>query len=1482
MNPIRTLVLTLALLAAGAAAQTLYFYPPDDPKWIAGRAYISQGDKKSAVALKLDSTKCGWYKATVPASSDLRKYAQFWLGAPGKDRIGPKGRMSTDFESVEDFDENGGVFKLGDIFSNNGNNIYFVADELDPNDPNAGWYDKFPDIEDQSRCQFELAAFIYDTDMSVHPDFSCGEYGMGTDQGNGPNTYANCQLKAPFSTVDAYTKGGNLKPKCLGVQRNIVKDELGEDRKIKYNASGDKNSCWTSEDWFDKAFKATDGVTVERCYNMPFKQVKTGASAGSFEFDSDSLLNANNRLVGGFFPLLLTNRDGGDYSKCANCDAKRPAQSFAPLVKYVSKEQFDDYTPLQNDFSDGDTPARGVIVPTLTAAQNRDKSVWNWGDQSESPHNSASETRSGLSWYLHGSTAIKGEDYAAANLFFCFESHADFYYDPEQVFRFSGDDDIWVYINRKRVIDLGGNHLAAPGKVVLKDKASELGLEEGELYPIDIFFCDRRTGMSNVRVSTNMYIAQKSNFFTKPESKENYMCANIQKGADCASKMSGNQTGGKEMCGPQLIGEGYGVDFYMIQRGSKDTIWLSEIPKGAKGKRGECNGTGNTFSCYGGIKVDKAVYSCGDRFQCKGNATAIGKLVNLAGSFNVYARLTENGVVVPGSKPVLLDNFKTVTNTRIVWGELESEYDSKKVTLKDAYGGTTTENQSIIVGKRTPIYISAGAGWVDDSHKVFTFDNDPESAGRDYAVQVTGGKGLTLYKNKEGSEKKSNGTIPADGIDTIWVEGDYTLDNAEFSLNVVSESADAPSLKLTVYQPKLRFADSTFKNLIDNPKGYTRWTNGNPEPPFVGRVLDMYIVAWDDKRNEICSHCEFVLGEKGSSEGDCSDKVKGKGDNIVLSSGRPTIKDGQLKIGIHGSEDTGGSGCTASWEIYSQDSKGTTVKWTELRFKEPPVPVPLESYIADRNGDGIGDSVTIKFSKSLSSGDSLLPIVLGIVWDTKGKDTVYYHLSGHDLKNLLDENYVKSNYNSSFFKNNRDYWSVEGHQVKDSTIIITRNRDNSDDAKFSKGVVTFAIGPQVLSHTAAADCQQGKDCPVSYGEYVGTLQDRISPIVVAAKYNYDKDNSKSCDDPAGSGCYEKLTVSLSEPVSGAEGISADDYKIPFSYCFISQGTSCPGVDDNDRFRQGYDNNDWKWEIAEAAKRARYNNKDEARGDSVADLAYYSFRLPSGGTSKMPKAGDWIRLNKEKSVLVDAEGNPFNPKERGISIDGTNPVKDEQIKVTVVDPEKPPLGGMLENPNEVLSGDRDHWLSEAAIKEQNNNGDNKLFKDGNVAEFLPVPKEGDYSNPDSIKIFYPGSVGTVFKISDDLNNAVSKFKEECEGCDIKNMSTEDIAKRLTIRASAYYHTNLGDYTAHRSSVKANCTDPIFQYKNRGGNCLTNFYNYYLAWDLRANNGRFVGAGAYVGVTKFYVELEYDQGGSKKTKKFNVDDRIEMYGARRKAK
>ena len=55
------------------------------------------------------------------------------------------------------------------------------------------------------------------------------------------------------------------------------------------------------------------------------------------------------------------------------------------------------------------------------------------------------------------------------NFSFTFELHTTFTYQPGQNFTFIGDDDVWVYVNGTKVIDLGGVHSAQTGNVLLFD-----------------------------------------------------------------------------------------------------------------------------------------------------------------------------------------------------------------------------------------------------------------------------------------------------------------------------------------------------------------------------------------------------------------------------------------------------------------------------------------------------------------------------------------------------------------------------------------------------------------------------------------------------------------------------------------------------------------------------------------------------------------------------------------------------------------------------------------------------------------------------------------------------------------------------------------------------------------------------------------------------------------------------------------------------
>ncbi|MFK7987122.1 MAG: fibro-slime domain-containing protein [Sandaracinaceae bacterium] len=97
-----------------------------------------------------------------------------------------------------------------------------------------------------------------------------------------------------------------------------------------------------------------------------------------------------------------------------------------------------------------------------------------------------------------------GNEGRAHNFHFTLSAATEFIYEGGETFRFRGDDDVFVFINRRLVIDLGGVHRPQSRSVDLDERREELGIEEGGRYPLHLFFAERQTSNSSFRIETTL------------------------------------------------------------------------------------------------------------------------------------------------------------------------------------------------------------------------------------------------------------------------------------------------------------------------------------------------------------------------------------------------------------------------------------------------------------------------------------------------------------------------------------------------------------------------------------------------------------------------------------------------------------------------------------------------------------------------------------------------------------------------------------------------------------------------------------------------------------------------------------------------------------------------------------------------------------------------------------------------------------------
>ena len=102
--------------------------------------------------------------------------------------------------------------------------------------------------------------------------------------------------------------------------------------------------------------------------------------------------------------------------------------------------------------------------------------------------------------------------YKNTNYNLTLEGHAQFifYEDDNLFFNFTGDDDVYLYINGVRVLDMGGGHAISKCGIKLNDVKALCGLKDGQVYDFDFYYMERHGTAANFGIDTNIKIVDPS------------------------------------------------------------------------------------------------------------------------------------------------------------------------------------------------------------------------------------------------------------------------------------------------------------------------------------------------------------------------------------------------------------------------------------------------------------------------------------------------------------------------------------------------------------------------------------------------------------------------------------------------------------------------------------------------------------------------------------------------------------------------------------------------------------------------------------------------------------------------------------------------------------------------------------------------------------------------------------------------------------
>jgi fibro-slime domain-containing protein len=185
-----------------------------------------------------------------------------------------------------------------------------------------------------------------------------------------------------------------------------------------------------------------------------------------------------------------------------------------------------------------------TIVSTLTLPRDSATGSYIFDNQTFFPLD-------GLGWVAEGlenTAANSNAPVAQRNFGFTSEARYWFEFKGTERLEFRGDDDVWVFINEKLALDLGGVHGALTGTVDLSSASvqANLGLVTGRIYEVVVFQAERHTSQSSYKLTLNNFVTRRTECVNQ--------CGDgtVQAGEQCDDGTGGN-VGGYGKCSPTCV-----------------------------------------------------------------------------------------------------------------------------------------------------------------------------------------------------------------------------------------------------------------------------------------------------------------------------------------------------------------------------------------------------------------------------------------------------------------------------------------------------------------------------------------------------------------------------------------------------------------------------------------------------------------------------------------------------------------------------------------------------------------------------------------------------------------------------------------------------------------------------------------------------------------------------------------------------------------